>query len=227
MADIPNGAIGAFYAADPAQVAQYGYYNIVLFDPRQTSDSSNSYYLNTNSITVTNSPGCTFPVEPHNQTTTSYSDFNWLPSQDVFGNEVAPSNKYQSLALTTINGVQVNNLTGNPTTDWPNTHAAALNATDNAAYNARTNATLPVYVFTLGLGGNDGNPPDPVLLQRMANDPNGDQFNNPPVYSACSAEPSCISYPSQPQGTFIYSPTSAQLGQAFLAISSQILRLSH
>jgi hypothetical protein len=40
-------------------------------------------------------------------------------------------------------------------------------------------------------------------------------------------EPSCITYPSQPQGQFIYSPTAAQLGQAFLAISSQILRLSH
>ncbi|MGD0136393.1 MAG: hypothetical protein ABSE57_30495, partial [Bryobacteraceae bacterium] len=71
------------------------------------------------------------------------------------------------------------------------------------------------------------NPPDPVLLQRMANDPNGDQFNNPAVYPACSTEPSCISYPNQPQGQFIYAPTSSQLGQAFLAISSQILRLSH
>ncbi len=37
----------------------------------------------------------------------------------------------------------------------------------------------------------------------------------------------CINYPSQPQGQFIYAPTSAELGQAFLAISSQILRLSH
>jgi hypothetical protein len=102
-----------------------------------------------------------------------------------------------------------------------------LNATDNAAYNARTNATLPVYVFTIGLGGNDGNPPDPVLLQRMANDPSEDQFNNPPVYPACSTEATCVNYPNQPQGQFIYAPSASQLGQAFLAISSQILRLSH
>jgi hypothetical protein len=60
----------------------------------------------------------------------------------------------------------------------------------------------------------------------MANDPNGDTFNNPAVYPACSTEPTCINYPSQPEGQFIYSPTAAQLGQAFLAISSQILRLS-
>jgi Flp pilus assembly protein TadG len=208
-----TGSIGAFYAADPAQVAQSGPYMIVLFDPRQTADSGGN-----NSIAIT-APGCTF----NGNTTTTYSDFNWLPGQDVFGNQVAPSNEYQALALTS----GYNNLTGTASTDWPNAHAAALNAADNSAYNVRTNATLPAYVFTIGLGGNDGNPPDPVLLQRMANDPNEDQFNNPPVFSACSAEPTCISYPNQPQGVFIYSPTSAQLGQAFLAISSQILRLSH
>jgi hypothetical protein len=214
MANVPTGAIGAFYAADPAQVAKSGAYMIVLFDPRQTGDSSPN-----NSIAVSNAPACTF----NGGTVTSYSDFNWLPGQDVFGNQVGPSNEYQPLALTS----GYNNLTGTAATDWPKAHAAALNAADNSAYNARTNATLPVYVFTIGLGGNDGNPPDPILLQRMANDPNEDQFNNPPVFAACSAEPTCISYSSQPQGTFIYSPTSAQLGQAFLAISSQILRLSH
>jgi hypothetical protein len=163
--------------------------------------------------------GCTF----NGGGTNDYSDFAWLPSQDVFGNQVAPTNEYQSLTLT--NGQNV--LTGTIATDWPNTHAAALNATDNAAYNARANATLPAYVFTIGLGGNHGNPPDPVLLQRMANDPNADQFNSPAVYPACSTEATCISYASQPQGVFIYAPTSAQLGQAFLSISSQILRLSH
>ena len=120
-----------------------------------------------------------------------------------------------------------NNLTGTPGTDWPHIHAAALNATDNAAYNARTNATLPAYVFVVGLGGNDGNPPDPILLQRLANDADGDQFNNPAAYPACATETGCVTYPSQPQGQFIYSPTAAQLGQAFLEISSQILRLSH
>jgi hypothetical protein len=72
-----------------------------------------------------------------------------------FGNQVAPSNEYQPLGLTS----GYNNLTGTASTDWPNAHAAALNAADNSAYNVRTNATLPVYVFTIGLGGNDGNPP--------------------------------------------------------------------
>jgi Flp pilus assembly protein TadG len=215
MSNVGAGAIGGFYAADPAQVAASGYYNIVLFDPRQTSDSSNN---NSVAITNANGSGCAFA----GSTTSDYSDFNWLPSQDVFGNQVNPSNAYQSLSLSG----SINNLTGTVSADWTNAHAAALNATDNAAYNARTNATLPVYVFAIGLGGNDGNPPDPVLLQRMANDSSADQFNNPPVYSACSSEPACVTYPTQPQGQFIYAPSTSQLGAAFLAISSQILRLS-
>jgi Flp pilus assembly protein TadG len=215
MANVPAGAIGGFYTSDPAE----GTYITVLFNPIETSDSSHS--ANTNSIYVSTTGtgatalGCNF---------TSYShDFNWLPGQDVFGNQVAPSNEYLPLALTG----GYNDVTGAPNTDWPHTHAAALNATDNSAYNVRANPTLPAYVFVIGLGGNSGSQPDPILLQRMANDPNGDQLNNPPLYPACSTEPSCISYPSQPQGTFFFAPTPAQLGQAFLAISSQILRLSH
>jgi Flp pilus assembly protein TadG len=211
MSNVPAGSIGAFYASDPSQ----GSYAVVLFDPRQSSDTNGS----SNSIAISNATGCQF----NGSTTTVYSDFNWLPAKDVYGNQVAPSNAFQSLTLTG----GVNNLTGTAGTDWPNMHAAALNATDNSAYNIRSNATLPAYVFTIGLGGNNGNPPDPVLLQRMANDPNEDQFNNPPVYPACSTEPTCITYANQPQGQFIYAPTAAQLGQAFLSISSQILRLSH
>ena len=218
MSNVPAGATGAFYTADPSQGPPY--YNILMFNPMDTSDSSG----NNDSLYINGSAnGCTF----NNGSTNDYSDFSWLPSQDVFGNQVAPGaqpTEYQSLSLTG----GVNTLTGTIATDWPNsTHPAALNAADNSAYNARANATLPAFVFTIGLGGNHGNPPDPILLQRMANDPNGDTFNNPAVYPACSTEATCINYPSQPQGQFIYAPTSAQLGQAFLAISSQILRLSH
>ena len=230
MSDVPPGAIGAFYTADPAQVAQDGPYTIVLFDPRQTSDSTdnNSIMIASSGNPTPPANGCAF--SNNNDQDTNYSDFHWLPSQDVFGNQVAPTNEYQALALMGNENILVGPTNQGgfySSNDWTATHAASLNATDNAAYNARSNATLPVYVFTIGLGGNDGNPPDPVLLQRMANDPNEDQYNNPPVFNACSSEATCISYANQPQGVFIYSPTSAELGQAFLAISSQILRLSH
>jgi hypothetical protein len=63
-------------------------------------------------------------------------------------------------------------------------------------------------------------------MQRMANDPNGDNYNSPAKYQACALETGCITYSNQPQGTFIFSSNSTQLAQAFLQISSQILRLS-
>lgn len=211
MANIPAGPIGSFYAADPAQGPPY--FHFVLFVPWQTGASANN-----NSIAVSNAPGCIF----NGSTTTNYGDFAWLPSSDIYGNQVAPANEYKSLSLT---GGHVA-LTGTIGTDWPNTHAAALNGTDNSAYRIRTNANYPAYVFAVGLGGNSGNPPDAILLQRMANDPNGDLYNSPATYQPCASEAGCVTYSNQPQGTFIYSPNASQLGQAFLSISSQILRLS-
>lgn len=212
MADVPAGAIGGLYTTDPTG----GTGIQALYSPTQTTDSSSR----SNSVYLPNANGCQFD----GALTSMYgTDLNWLPGHDVFGNQVAPTNEYLPLVLTS----GFNNLTGTANTDWKYAHAAALNATDNAAYNVRNNATLPAYVFVIGLGGNDGNPPDPILLQRLANDSSPDQYNDPAAYPACSTEPTCITYPNQPQGQFIYSPTAAQLGQAFLAISSQILRLSH
>jgi len=77
------------------------------------------------------------------------------------------------------------------------------------------------------LGGNDPNyTPDYTLLQRLANDPAGDAFNVPTLYSPCSDQPGCVNYPSQPIGTFIFSADKTELRSAFLRLSSQILRLS-
>jgi Flp pilus assembly protein TadG len=214
MANIPAGAIGATITADPSQAA----FIHLLRGPWSASDNSSN-----NSVTVTGTePGCQFNAG----LTTTYSDLAWLPKQDVYGNQVNPASAYQAVTVSSNRLVisQPNNLA----TDWTNVHSATLNLADNAAYNVRTNATLPAYMFVIGLAGNAGTPPDPILLQRMANDPNGDLFNQhvPPYYLACASEPTCITYPAQPQGTFIFAPDSAHLGQAFLSLSSQILRLS-
>ena len=148
------------------------------------------------------------------------SDFSWWPATDMMGNALNPSYTYQAVTTDAKGHIQQSN--------WTNYHNAVMNATDNSAYRARTNANLPATVFAIGLGGNSVNgPPDPVLLQRMANDPNGDEFNNPATYVPCAQAASCTTYANQPQGTFIYSPDATGLGAAFLRISSQILRLSH
>ena len=167
-------------------------------------------------------PGCLF----HGGTiTNSVSDFRWFPATDVYGSQLSPSlNPYKSVGAVDGRG----HLTG---VNWTNYHAGALNATDNAAYNARANTTYQPYIFTLGLGGNSaGAPPDHILMQRMANDPDADTFNSPALYTACSTEPGCVTYTGagsgQLQGRYVYAPSSNQLAQAFLQISSQILRLS-
>jgi hypothetical protein len=112
---------------------------------------------------------------------------------------------------------------------WTNYHNAALNATDNAAYRARTNAQIAPTIFVIGLGGNSGatGPPiDHTLLQRIANDPAADGFNSPQAYTSCATTTNCVNYPSQPLGTYIYSTDANELRSAFLRLSSQILRLS-
>ena len=216
---VPAGIVGALYTADPSQ----GTYFIAMFYPWASSPGTT--YGATRSPEPPNpnsTPGCEFNS---NGGSTTINDLAWLPTTDVYGNQLNPSNAFKSPVNSDSTGHYI--VAG----DWTSDHNGALNATDNAAYQARSNSTLPVSFFVVGLGGNGGDQPDYILLQRIANDPNGDLYNNPPYYSACSSETNtndtCLNYPAQPQGTFIFAPNSSMLGQAFLKISSQILRLSH
>ena len=228
--NIPAGMIGVVYSDDPGGNNSFTY----LFDywsdnnrPPQNTQVGGSgsnpyntnYFLSTNTNAVT---GCSFDGGTSGDTTPN--DFSWFPASDVFGNSATAASPYKT--VTTDAQGHITQSGSNPA-NYNNFHSAALNITDNAAYVARANATIPAYVFAIGLGGNStGGPPDPILLQRMANDPNGDLFNATPQYTPCAQETGCITYPSQDQGKFIYSPTSAELNSAFLALSSQILRLN-
>jgi hypothetical protein len=95
----------------------------------------------------------------------------------------------------------------------------AFNASDSAALQARTNSNLPVSLFGIGFS----TAIDHVLMQRMANDPNGDSSV---PYPACASATNCVTYTSQPPGTYVYAADTSQLAPAFLKLSSQILRLS-
>ena len=199
MADIPAGSIGAFNASDPPSHSFS-----VLYNPIQTSHANSN-----NSVTITGTaPGCRFA----SGSSGNISDFAWLPSADVYGNSVAPVGAYKPVTLT--NGHIA--ITGVTNTDWTNAHNAALNATDNAAYRARTNPNLPVYVFTVGFTSSVDN----VLLQRMANDPSW--LTDP----TCVSSGSCVNDPTQPQGNYIFAANTQELTQAFLSVAAQSLRLS-
>jgi hypothetical protein len=97
---------------------------------------------------------------------------------------------------------------GTPTSISP-THVemASINATDNSARRIRTDDRLRPVIFVIGLGG--ANPPDKELMKRLANDPAASNYDR-----------------SQSAGLFVWSPSAAQLQDAFLRIASEILRLS-
>jgi len=82
-----------------------------------------------------------------------------------------------------------------------------MNLADNAAAAARNNTALGVVTYTIGLGSNGG--VDDTLLQRMANDLDSPIYDNTKV-----------------NGIYIYAPSSADLGNAFARIASEILRLA-
>jgi len=245
----PLGMIATVYSDDPPaskfSAAYYQWSNPAAQTPQKTapllsgswgnSGQYNSNYYITgaqscgfNSVATTIS-GKNYPAGGVSgyglSQVASVTDFASYPMTDVYGNSVNPSNAYKS--VNTISDAKGITRLKNTWTDY---HNAALNATDNAAYNARANTTYPAYVFAVGLGGNSaGAPPDPILMQRIANDPDGDTFNSPAQYPACATETGCITYGTssgQLQGTYVYAPTSNQLAQAFLQISSQILRLN-
>jgi Mg-chelatase subunit ChlD len=165
-------------------------------------------YLGASTVTIssTDAPGCSFSTSG---STNFRNDISWLPDTDTYGNGLDTGYK------------SVSRSSGHITTANSSIQNASFNATDEAANTART-GTIPTYVFAVGLGGTTGSPPDYQLMQRLANDPNGDLFNSPALYSAVSLGARA----SQPQGTFIFSSSPTQLSQAFLKISSMILRLS-
>lgn len=126
-------------------------------------------------------------------------DIDYVPDTDYYGDSTF-STGYSSVtkAAATSDGKQHITVTG------PNIEAAATNATDFAANKIRAAGGL---IYAIGLGSNGG--VDGTLLARIANDPTSASYNA-----------------TQPSGKYVYSPTAAQLADAFNAIASQILRLS-
>ena len=223
-----NNLVGTVVSSDPDGADRF--WNMLnywtTFTPNVQSRGTATYPYNSSTgsgtpslMSSTVAPGCSF-AGTGGWYVSNPSDIAWWPATDAFGNALNPSGyTYQTVTLATQGHLSQNG--------WDNYHNGVMNATENSAYRARSNAILPATVCAIGLGGNStSGPPDPVLLQRMANDPNADLFNYPPQYVSCSAATNCATFSSQPQGTFVYAPDSSMLGQAFQRIASQMLRLS-
>ncbi len=223
--NVPAGMIGTIPSSDTSSPGDFW-----MMDYYFTSSTANNFdtYTTSGSDYLQTANGCGFNAT--SATSPGYfgttpPDIALWPTADVYGNKTNPTGAYKTVSTTG----------GYPNaTSWTQYHNSVLNATDNSAYVARTNATIPAYVMAIGLGGNSTTGPvDPILMQRMANDPNGDEFNTTgpdtggAYYLPCAQETGCVTYPDpQLQGTFVYAPTTAQLGPAFIKIASQILRLN-
>jgi hypothetical protein len=97
---------------------------------------------------------------------------------------------------------------------------ASTNAADNAAFRIRAAASpntggvtgltalSNVLILTIGLG-NSTYPANGDLLERIANDPRGSSYDS-----------------TKPAGLYVSAPTAADLGAAFAAVASEILRLA-
>ncbi len=223
-ANIPAGPIGVVAADDPSGSGSYGI--------RQYEGYSQS---NTNhgTLTSTEAVGCEFTngasIAPGKGGEENYvDDVQLLPPTDVWGNNLV-NNSYNPLT-TDPNGNVI--LSSNPDTGIALNgnnlifHLAARNAADSAAAQARTNASIPVTIFGVGLGGTSQAPPGYDFMQRITNDPNGDLYNSPALYPPCSQEATCANFPNQPQGTFIFSSNPTELQDVFIRMAGQILRLS-
>ncbi|HSR08562.1 MAG TPA: vWA domain-containing protein [Bryobacteraceae bacterium] len=194
--DVPPGMVGALGGTDTGNTA------FLLFKS-WTTVKTNTYEETSNQYVVPPAPGtgCTF-AGSHN----SLSDFAWLPTTDVYGNNLNTS--YDPVTTATLNGgtrISPVNMT--------QIRAAAFNAVDDAAHRFRTNASIPVTFYAVGF-----NSADTTLMQRVANDP--DWIGN----AACTAQ--CQYDSTQPTGKYVYASTTSALNGAFQALASQILRLA-
>jgi Flp pilus assembly protein TadG len=217
-----TGLVSQPYGADPSQ----GTYFILMLNPYSAQQPGAVPSNGWNASMYTTAPGCAFNGGASYNNPPTTPDLAWFPTTDVFGNQLNPAtNPYKSGVTMTGSHVVSNSYSAYK--------AGVFNAVDNLGYRARTNMGLaanagigPVSIFVVGLAGNAGDQPDPILLQRLANDPNGDLYNSPTNYLPCAQEPTCIQYPNQPQGTFIWSANRTKLVQSYQAIVSQVLRLS-
>jgi hypothetical protein len=164
-----------------------------------------------NDVAIPTGSGCHFYSNMWNVS----QDIGSLPTQDYFGNATQGPYTVESPSYGSAANL-------GDVTDAQGIVYAAINAVDNQSNTIRTNATLKPTIYTIGLSGDGAvdQYPDPLLLMKMANDPNmaavsaaGQTFYNQQI--------------GQPQGLFANAPDASQLAVAFDTIARQIsVRLS-
>ena len=153
--------------------------------------------------------------------TNGHNDLKQMPAADVYGNSTTgpysannPNSPYNSTDLTS-------KLTSITVPSW--VEDASSNAVDNQGTTIRTNATLKPSIYTIALEGNaPSDPPDTLLLRKLANDPSMENDPDSTTRTMWAAQ-----NPGQTRGYFVDAPDPGELCAAFNQIATQIVvRLS-
>jgi Flp pilus assembly protein TadG len=142
------------------------------------------------------------------------NDIRKMPTTDVHGNSIVgnysvnnPNAPYGS-ASDTLNVSSPQQI-----------ELASVNAVDNMSITIRSNAALKANIYTIALEGNaPGDPPDTLLLRKMANDPT---MQNDP--SATAQLFWAQQNPGQTVGYFVDAPDPSELCAAFNSIAERIV----
>jgi hypothetical protein len=184
-------------AAPKGVIAQWGN-NATYGQTAGVMSSSSGLISSTNSPAVGGTSGCYFSSD----LTDIRRDIAYIPSQDHWGN--ATTGHYG------CDQIPSGPYAGQCRIDKPTSiSAASTNAADDAGRRIRNDLILKPTIFTVGLGGTDAQPIDQDFLERIANDPRASSYST-----------------LQPTGQFAYASDINQLGSAFQAVASTILRLS-
>ena len=149
--------------------------------------------------------------------TTGHNDLTQMPATDIYGNSTTgpysannPNNPYYNTDLTS-------KLTSITVPEW--VEDAGSNAVDNQGTTIRTNATLKPAIYTIALEGNaPTDPPDTLLLRKLANDPSMQNDPDSTTRTMWAGQ-----NPGQTVGFFVDAPDAGELCAAFNQIATQIV----
>lgn len=151
--------------------------------------------------------------------TSGHNDLTRMPPTDVYGNSTTgpysannPNNPYYN---TTVD------LTKITIPQW--VEAAGSNTVDNEGTTIRTDAVLKPSIYAIALEGNaPTDPPDTLLLRKLANDPSMENDPDSTTRTMWAGQ-----NPGQTRGFFVDAPDPGELCAAFNQIATQIVvRLS-
>jgi Flp pilus assembly protein TadG len=163
-----------------------------------------------NETATANSGGCQFAGD----LTKLRNDINAMPATDYYGNALAGSYSVSNSNFP-YNGMSADL---SKVTSPRQIIVASTNAIDNEGTKIRTNTVLSPSIYTIALEGSDPNdPPDTLMLRKLANDPSMETDPDPTAQTFFQQQK------GQTTGYFADAPDPSQLASAFNSVAMQIV----